>query len=161
MMQSRMRTLGAAAALLLGVVLTGCAGSAAEDAPAAEAPPSTAPEAETAEDDGGDGDSGDGDGAGGVSGECAEAPDENVDGDYPAANLPAVQERTSELVGYFEAVDGRYCIDSAGDITYFLIYDFAEDGFHTLDVCGSVFTYFEGDFEGAAVVYTDGTVRCG
>ena len=37
----------------------------------------------------------------------------------------------------------------------------AEDGFHTLDVRGSVFTYFEGDFEGAAVVYTDATVRCG
>lgn len=72
-----------------------------------------------------------------------------------------MQQRSDELVGYFEAVDGRYCIDSAGTITYFLIYDFAEDGFHTLDVCGSVFTYFEGDFEGAAVVYTDATVRCG
>lgn len=99
--------------------------------------------------------------ASGSSGECGSAPEENTPGDYPAANLPAVEQRTDELVGYFDAVDGRYCIDAGGDITYFLIYDFAEDGFHTLDVCGSVFTYFEGDFEGAAVVYTDATVRCG
>ncbi|RZS57778.1 hypothetical protein EV141_1498 [Microcella putealis] len=135
-------------AVVCAIVLAtaGCAVPADGDAPAADAPAPTPTPTPT---------------PAATLGECGSAPDENTPGDYPAANLPAVEQRTAELVGYFEAVDGRYCIDAAGEITYFLIYDFAEDGFHTLDVCGSVFTYFEGDFEGAAVVYTDATARCG
>ena len=151
------------AALLMLVGLTaGCASQADE---AASVTDSAAPAPTPDSDSSSGGDSGDdaspSDPDSGASGECTEAPAENVAGDYPAANLPAVEQRTADLVGFFEASDGRYCIDAAGDITYFLVYDFAEDGFHTLDVCGSVFTYFEGDFEGAAVVYTDTTVRCG
>lgn len=150
-------------AVVCAIVLAtaGCAAPADGDAPAADAPAPAASDAPAETDDTPTEDPDDESTGGGGSGECGSAPDENTPGDYPAANLPAVEQRTAELVGYFEAVDGRYCIDAAGEITYFLIYDFAEDGFHTLDVCGSVFTYFEGDFEGAAVVYTDATVRCG
>jgi len=132
--------------------LTACAG--ASDPPPADAPP---PAAEAPNDPGAGADAG----SGGAAGDCAAAPTANEPGAYPAENLPAVQARTDELVSVFDAADGRYCIDAAGDITYFLLFDFAEDGFHSLEVCGSVFTYFEGDFEGAAVVYSDATVRCG
>lgn len=159
MTATRLRRPLLTAACALTLVVAGCAGPADEDASPADSP--TAAASDTAIPDDASGGDSDGDSADGGSGECASAPDTNAPGDYPAGNLPAVEQRTADLVGYFEAVDGRYCIDSAGDITYFLIYDFAEDGFHTLDVCGSVFTYFEGDFEGAAVVYTDATVRCG
>lgn len=151
----------AIAATALALTLGGCALPAPEDSPA---PPSaedthSGAGADSAGSDGETDGSGSGD-AGGASGACASAPSGNVDGGYPAENLPAVQERTAQLVEYFEAVKGRYCIDG-GDITYFLVYDFAADGFHSLDVCGSVFTYFEGDFESATLVYTDEESPCG
>ncbi len=140
----------------LALALSGCSGPAGEPSSDSEPPPAEAPSEPGARES----PSGSG-GESGGGGECAAAPAANEPGAYPADSLPAVEARTDELVATFEAADGRYCIDSAGDITYFLIFDFAEDGFHSLDVCGSVFTYFEGDFEGAAVVYTDATVRCG
>lgn len=130
-----------AAVLALG----GCASPDAQDTP-------VPPAAEGADDGAG--------ANGGASGGCASVPSGNVDGGYPAENLPAVQERTNQLVEVFEAAEGRYCIDG-GIITYFLVYDFAADGFHGLDVCGSVFTYFEGDFENATLVYTDVESPCG
>lgn len=147
----------AIALAVVALTLSGCASPAPEDSPAS--PPADSTDTGT---DSGSGDDGGGDagGPGGASGACASAPSGNVDGGYPAENLAAVQERTAELVEYFEAVEGRYCIDD-GDITYFLVYDFAADGFHSLDVCGSVFTYFEGDFESATLVYTDEESPCG
>lgn len=161
MTTTRLRRHVIAVACAIVLATAGCAAPADGDAPTADTPAPAASDAPAETDDTSAEDLDDDSTGGGGSGECGSAPEENTPGDYPAANLPAVEQRTDELVGYFDAVDGRYCIDAGGDITYFLIYDFAEDGFHTLDVCGSVFTYFEGDFEGAAVVYTDATVRCG
>lgn len=153
---------------VLAAMATLAAGACGGDDPPSVAvaePPTAAPatDDDAAAEDAADDTSGDAGGSGpaaGGSGPCATAPAANVDGGYPEANLPAVQVRTDELVAAFDAAEGRFCIDG-GDITYFLVYDFPSDGFHSLDVCGSVFSYFEGDFERAGIVYTDDQLLCG
>jgi len=139
----------ASSALVVGA----CGGDDDSPTVAIDDPPAVAPADEPAESEPAASDTG-------AAGPCATAPGANVDGGYPEANLPAVQARTDALVTAFDAVDGRYCIDG-GDITYFLVYDFPADGFHSLEVCGSVFINFEGDFERAGIIYTDDEVLCG
>ena len=92
---------------------------------------------------------------------CATLPDSDITNGYPAANLPFVEERLDFLVANYEGVDGRFCVTDGGDIWYYLVFDFPADGFHGLDVCGTIFNYFEGDFEHAALAYTDETSFCG
>lgn len=92
---------------------------------------------------------------------CAALPTENIPNGYPDANVPAIETRLAGLADWYEAVDGRYCVTDDGDIWYFLVFDFPADGFHALDVCGTIFNRFEGDFERAALAYTDDLKFCG
>ncbi len=92
---------------------------------------------------------------------CRTVPTENIGNGYPEANLRYVGENADRFAQRYGATQGRYCVDAKGNINYFLFFDRASEGFHGLEVCGSIFTSFEGDFERAWLVYTDELNRCG
>ena len=92
---------------------------------------------------------------------CRSVPKENTGNGYPEANLRHVRENTDSFAQRYAATQGRYCVDTRGNINYFLFFDRASEGFHGLEVCSSIFTSFEGDFERAWLVYSDKLKRCG